>query len=490
MEQKDKNVKQLAKEKGKLILICFILSFIIETIFMSASPIYNVGNSDVFIMFTVGRAVMRGRVPYKDIYDQKGPFQFYLYGISSLIDETGMLGVYLVEVVILAIGFYWVYKLFTLWLNDKQSKIALIVFSLLLNDHIGAYISGQIETLAIPCFAYTFYAVIKNLRENNLPSKKEALGIGFTMGVILLSKFLYIMFYVGCCITPLIVAIKHKKYKDILEDLLYIFLGICILFIPFAIYFICNGAFIDFIREYFWDNLTMYPQKKAIIEKLKDFIEGTVGYALIFNYSLPVLFTIYEMCRGKWGKTKTTIMVTFWFMIFACFGIRKVWLYYIKAMAIFVVFGIIAIWNTIKDKRIYVVIGVVIGALLYAEMFYDSMESLVDCIKLNEKYDRLAETVSDVITEDSKVIEYGFMYSYIFYKYNIDPYTKYFTGLNVHGDLAKEKALEDISNKKVDIVVTCDRLKDENYIMVGKEREVNYQDRIYVYVLKDLLKAN
>ena len=52
--------------------------------------------------------MFNGKVPYKDLFEQKGPLLYLIYGIGYLISHDTFLGVYLLEVIsytILAIFF-------------------------------------------------------------------------------------------------------------------------------------------------------------------------------------------------------------------------------------------------------------------------------------------------------------------------------------------------------------------------------------------------
>ena len=47
--------------------------------------------------------MFRGLVPYKDLFDQKGVFLYYLYGLASLFSYTTFHGVFVLEVIACAL---------------------------------------------------------------------------------------------------------------------------------------------------------------------------------------------------------------------------------------------------------------------------------------------------------------------------------------------------------------------------------------------------
>ena len=56
-------------------LICYYSSYV--------SPYYEIPVScDPIIYHLMGRGMMEGLMPYRDLFDQKGPFIFLIYGFS------------------------------------------------------------------------------------------------------------------------------------------------------------------------------------------------------------------------------------------------------------------------------------------------------------------------------------------------------------------------------------------------------------------------
>lgn len=59
-----------------------------------SSPLYPTNDwVDTNCFFTVGKSMFEGRVPYLDIYEQKGPLLYFLYGLCYLVSPTSFLGV-------------------------------------------------------------------------------------------------------------------------------------------------------------------------------------------------------------------------------------------------------------------------------------------------------------------------------------------------------------------------------------------------------------
>ncbi len=90
-----------------MLLYCLFVSFCFLTICTKSSFLYPLNNgSDIQCFFTVGKGMMHGLVPYRDLVEQKGPLLYFLYGLASLVSSRSFFGVYLLE--ILSYTFFFV----------------------------------------------------------------------------------------------------------------------------------------------------------------------------------------------------------------------------------------------------------------------------------------------------------------------------------------------------------------------------------------------
>ena len=80
----------------KKIMYCVFISFIFLLICTKSSPLYVLNDwYDAECFFTVGKSMIKGKVPYLDLFEQKGPLLFLIYGIASLISNNSFIGVFI-----------------------------------------------------------------------------------------------------------------------------------------------------------------------------------------------------------------------------------------------------------------------------------------------------------------------------------------------------------------------------------------------------------
>lgn len=98
-------------KKYQFIIYSLVISFTILMITSKNSFLYPLNDwVDANAFFTVGKGMMNGVVPYKDIFEQKGILLYLIYGIGYLISHKTFHGVFIIEVIFFAIFLYYTIK--------------------------------------------------------------------------------------------------------------------------------------------------------------------------------------------------------------------------------------------------------------------------------------------------------------------------------------------------------------------------------------------
>lgn len=76
-----------------------IVAVVAITICSKSSPLYPLNDwVDANCFMTVGKSMIHGLVPYRDLIEQKGPLLYMIHAVAALISETSFLGVYFIEI--------------------------------------------------------------------------------------------------------------------------------------------------------------------------------------------------------------------------------------------------------------------------------------------------------------------------------------------------------------------------------------------------------
>lgn len=278
-------------KKYQIIIYCFVLSFVVLLITSKNSFLYPLNDwVDANAFFTVGKGMMNGVVPYKDLFEQKGILLYLIYGIGYLISHKTFHGVFLIEVIFFSSFLYYLYKIVEMFLNKKYSFIILPIVSLFITTSFSFTHGGACEEFCLVGFAITLYYFLRHFKVKEV-SNKELILNGFIAGCILLIKYTLLGFWFGFMMFIFFDLVRKKEYKKAIISCLWFLLGMSLPIIISLGYFIVTGSLKDFIECYFTINMTAYNETELpILEKIIRIYEGAIKSLL--NNGLLIFFSI------------------------------------------------------------------------------------------------------------------------------------------------------------------------------------------------------
>lgn len=83
------NMNLLKNKKAAELLFLIGSAFVILMIASRSSFLYPCNDwNDANSYFSVGKALFNGKMPYRDVFDQKGMYLYFLYGLAYLVAHT------------------------------------------------------------------------------------------------------------------------------------------------------------------------------------------------------------------------------------------------------------------------------------------------------------------------------------------------------------------------------------------------------------------
>ena len=322
------------KKINKYLIFSFVIAFITLLITSKNSFLYVFNDwVDANSFFTVGKSMFNGLVLYKDIFEQKGPLLYLIYGIGYLISHKTFYGVFVLEVISFTIFLYYVHKIFIMFFDKRYSLVLIPSLAVVITTSSLFVQGGSCEEFCLPFIGISLYYYIKHFKEKELTNKEIFIN-GLIAGLVLMTKYTLLGFWIGFCLFIGINLIYKKEYKKLIIYGLVFLLGMLIPFLVGVIYFLINGALKDFIDVYFIFNITMYSnsEKLSIIDK---FIRIT-KYSIFILVALPhmagllyidIILLLVTKVKNKLFKLSILGLI-FISLFFICFGL-KTYLYYI-----------------------------------------------------------------------------------------------------------------------------------------------------------------
>ena len=264
-----------------------------------SSFLYPYNNwDDANSYLSMGKSMMHGAVIYRDLFDQKGPYLYFLYGLSSLISRTDFAGVFAMEVLFGAIDLWLLRRILGLYCSGRTSlALAPILFSCMCASK-SFYWGGSAEELCLPFLLWPLYVLLRTLEEGNRfrkeagsPKPAAAVGespaaedqgtslckgrgdrrdalsggvhfrardvftAGLCCGVVFNIKFTLMGFYLAFAIAVILTCRSMREFRSLA---LWYLLGILLPFVPWILYFAANGALYDWYYVYIYTNVFVY----------------------------------------------------------------------------------------------------------------------------------------------------------------------------------------------------------------------------------------
>lgn len=246
----------------------FYLSFILPLLILLITCLLVIGSSPLFqtnswvdsnAMLTMGRGVLHGLTPYKDLMDQRGPLLYLIFGMGAAIKETNFFGVFLLQVINVLIVYWVSFKI----VKDmkitkiKEQWLALLgPLSLLATSTFQ--LSGSPEEFAFTSVLYLLF-VVNHYRQDVIDVPLYVFYLlGLNLSLIFWNKYSMVGVFVAFFIWTFILFIYKKRFFPLVKVILASVAGFLTLSILISIWFVWKGALGDLFQIYFIQNLTSY----------------------------------------------------------------------------------------------------------------------------------------------------------------------------------------------------------------------------------------
>ena len=228
----------------------FLVSFLFLLVFsLWTSPFYkNWYGCDASFFTMAGRAILNGYVPYRDFFDLKGPYFFFIEALGQLIVK-GRTGAFVMQVLALFATLIIMIKTCRLFLSCKKTAV---IVSLFLFFHASTLWGGNtLEEFMLPLNLLAIYLTVKDIKGNARIRPLTAMITGGCFGVILFAKVTVAAPIIGLVIAIIIYFIRSKRIFELISYLIYAFFGVLVAITPVFIYFYCHKTLTDMLYAVF-----------------------------------------------------------------------------------------------------------------------------------------------------------------------------------------------------------------------------------------------
>lgn len=298
-------------KEDRRLLLCIAL--VTVSVCSLSSPLYPFNDwVDANCFFTMGKSMLFGIVPYRDLYEQKGPLLYALYALCYPISHRSFLGAWLLEV-LAAWGFLSLaWKCYFL-LTGEKNPIFLFMTATLVYTAPAFLKGGSAEELSLPLVMLSFFYGLRCLCMRRDLNEREAFLIGLSSGAVLWIKYSMLGFYLGFIFVPSFQMIREGRTMRLMKMLGLIILGVAAASLPVLAYFAYHHALSDLWTAYFYNNLFVYSKASSLLSTVRGLASGLASM-LTYNDAtvVLVLFSLFTL----WQERNRTLAIH----VFLCFG--------------------------------------------------------------------------------------------------------------------------------------------------------------------------
>ena len=487
------------KKINKYLIFSFLVAFITLLITSKNSFIYVFNDwVDANSFFTVGKSIFNGLVPYKDIFEHKGPLLYFIYGIGYLMSHKTFHGVFILEVISLTIFLYYIHKVFSLYFDKKYSLVLLPALSMMMSISIFFFHGGSCEEFCLPFIGVSLYYYIKHFKSEKL-SNKEILINGLMAGIVLMTKYTLLGFWIAFGLFICISYLKNKEFKKIFIFCGLFLLGMIIPFILVLIYFLINKGVKEFINVYFIFNITAYGSSEhyGIVRKVYKILKYI--YSLLMEVKplgvlliLPFILAFFTKEKDRIFRLSLVCMpyITFFFI---AFGLKTYIYYHLTVYLLSIILIEIFVSKLFKkyidkiiNKKYFIILLIIyLLGILFLTYRYANYKEYITMKKEDLVQYKYASYIKK--TKNPTLLNMGFLDIGVYTLAEIVPNTRFFMVHNISYDKFKDNLDEMekyVRNREIKFIVYSTLYGEEPPEYIYDNYELVYNDH-YVYESHD-----
>lgn len=308
---------RMRKEERWALVFSLLAAAVLLLFFSRSSPLYPInpwGESNAF--FTVGRGMLAGKVPYRDLAYDAGPVVYALHALAACISPADFLGVWLLEIASMAALLFIAWKT-ALHVCDMPVLSAGVVALLgLILTSAAAFACGDTaEEFALPLQMWALYDLIRYMGdpERRMSSWRMVVH-GFLAGCLLWMKYSLVGIYAAfIAVIAIDAMVREWELRGAAWLCLEFAAGGFFATAPWVAYLGANGALKEFYRLYLARDWVYFAET---ITPLRSTFMGLAGG--VRNNPVMALvilcgagFLLRRLVQRRWNAVYTAVVVSF-----------------------------------------------------------------------------------------------------------------------------------------------------------------------------------
>ncbi len=455
-----KKNKLLDSENALIYSAIILFSYGVIIFCTKSSPLYIINDwVDTQSYYTMGKAIFNGKSIYKDIFEQKGPIFYLMYGIGYLINKHNLYGAYFMEGVMTSLTLIFAYKIANMYLSKNMSLLAAFFMPVFIYNNRFMRYGGTCEEFMTAFIVMSLYFFLRIFKEDGDNPKYMYIN-GLLGGIILFMKFNITLYFVGLGSCVYIMNIAEKKYDLLLKNIIYTIFGAFTVIIPVMLWMTLSGSISAYFETIYFNSKysPLYFDINGIYKILRNVIGGFndnwfCTSVIALGIASFVFVRDFSKRIGGIGIVLSFILLSFGSYIGNYLS------YYYMIVCGFVILGITAFLYVIEKHGVRIRDGAICVAAVICIIVSIHYNNNLWELKPFIEYVTVQDYFSMIMHEESEnptLLNYGFLDGGFYTAADIVPNVRFFQKQNISDSdypLNIETHKSAMRNKNVEFVV-------------------------------------
>lgn len=244
------------------VLWCLLCAAAALAVCSRSSPLYPTNDwGDANIYFTIGRGMLEGLVPYRDLLDHKGPLLYFLHAAAALVSDSSFFGVWLWEVAAGAAFLWFSLKSVSLFCPEHLSLLTVPLVAGVVYSSPAFAQGDSAEELCLPLLAFSLWCLLRAFKAEGAvrPGLWLVFADGLAAGAVFWVKYTLLgLHFAWMACLAFWLWLGEKSFSSALKACGAFLGGMAAVSVPVLAYFAFHNSLGDLFGTYFVTNFTSY----------------------------------------------------------------------------------------------------------------------------------------------------------------------------------------------------------------------------------------
>jgi len=263
------------------------------------NPLFSYPGRDAGIFMYVGSLILKGKIPYLDVWENKGPLVFYINALGLSLGDGSRWGIWLMEFLFLCGAVWLCYSLMRSIMGDIPALIGVFVMVAAAGNVLQGGNYSEEYSVLFSCLA--LWAFFKGMNEPR--SKLFDVLIGLSLGFNILLRPNNISMQAAAAGAFFLLTFFSWEWKLLVRRAVLIVLGAAVVVVPVVLYFLTQGALQEMINVVLVFNF-QYSSDTSVGQILQGVLGAFnsigVGYSAIAL--IGYLLSLFVVAKGIYQK--------------------------------------------------------------------------------------------------------------------------------------------------------------------------------------------